>query len=371
MKEISYKSEIYYFDTFNEFVEAFNINNDDVIFTRKAFMPFFNQLKTKPIFVFNDDFGKSEPTDSIIDEILEYLKNLNFKRVIAMGGGSIVDIAKILVLKDVTSTEALFKKEIPIVKEKELVIIPTTCGTGSEVSNVSVAEIRSLHTKMGLANDAMFADQAVLIPEILQSLPLKVIINSSLDALAHAVESYLSPRATTMSEMYSAEAIKTILSVYKKMAENGGDEAYKNLKELLFASCYGGISFGHAGTATAHAMAYPLGSVYHVPHGEAVNQFMMDCLKYYEKAKPNGKIKNLIKLFSDTLDIESSKDVFYEFENLFEKIVPQKQLRDYGMSKTECILFAENVIQNQQRLLKNSYVPMTKDVIEYIYDIRY
>ena len=253
MKQLNLNTEIHYFDTFDEFAAGFSIGKRDLVFTRKAFKKYFEKLENKPIFIFNDDFGKGEPTDSIIDSIVKAASSVDFDRVIAVGGGSVVDIGKLLALRNVTSAKELFLKSIPAEKDKKLVIVPTTCGTGSEVTNISITAVESMDTKLGLADDALFADCAVLVPELLQGLPYKVIMNSSIDALVHASESFLSPKATRMSRMYSIEAIKTIMGVYSKIKKHGEAAARDNIKDLLFASTYAGIAFGLAGTAIVHA----------------------------------------------------------------------------------------------------------------------
>lgn len=370
MKQLSLYSEIYVFDTFREFAEEFKISSEDLIFTRKAFLPYFEVLKEKPHFLFNDDFGKGEPTDRVIDKMLAAVKEINYKRVVAIGGGSVVDIAKLFALKSAENAKQLFLREVPIIKEKELVIIPTTCGTGSEVSNISIASIESMNTKFGLADKALFADQAVLIPELLKDLPFKVIVNSSVDALVHASESYLSPKATHFTETFSKEAVRDIIGTYKKAAANGNKFSLEDIKTLLIASTYAGIAFGHAGTAVVHAMAYPLGAVYHVPHGEANHQFFVSCFKYYAEKKPDGKIENIAQILSEIIGCKK-ENAFEEMGNIIESLLPLKKLKEYGMKEEECASFAESVIKNQQRLLVNSYITVPQEDIEKIYKERF
>ena len=123
------------------------------------------------------------------------------KRIIAIGGGTIIDVSKIFALKDISPIDDLYDGKIKPVKDKELIIVPTTCGTGSEVTNVAVLALISRQTKKGLAVNEMYADKAVLIPELLKTLPFKVFATSSIDALVHAVESALSPKASETTRM--------------------------------------------------------------------------------------------------------------------------------------------------------------------------
>ena len=102
-------------------------------------------------FVMQEKYGNGEPSDEMMNSILADIQNVDYDRVIGVGGGTVIDISKIFALRGVKDVTDAFEHKIPIVKEKSLVIIPTTCGTGSEVTNISIAEIKSKHTKMGLA----------------------------------------------------------------------------------------------------------------------------------------------------------------------------------------------------------------------------
>ena len=178
---------------------------------------------------------------------------------------------------------------VGLTKARRLIIIPTTCGTGSEVTNISILNRTRLGTKQGLVSPAMFADHAVLIPEFLQSLPYSVFATSSIDALIHAVESYLSPSATPYTEMYSLQAMQDILRGYCQIAERGQHARFQSSAEYLRASNYAGIAFSNSGCAAVHAMSYALGGKYHVAHGESNYQFFTDVLRKYQEKKPDGK----------------------------------------------------------------------------------
>lgn len=130
-------------------------------------------------------------------------------------------MAKILVLEGEYTAAQIFGREVPLKKEKTLIAIPTTCGAGSEVSNVSIAEFTELHTKMGLAVDEIYADQAVLIPELLTGLPYPFFATSAIDAFIHAIESYVSPKATMYTQMFSMKAMEMIVDGFQKIAQNG------------------------------------------------------------------------------------------------------------------------------------------------------
>ena len=177
-------------------------------------------------------------------------------------------------------------------KVRELIAVPTTCGSGSEVSNVTIAELTELHTKMGLAADELFPDHAVLIPELLEKLPYSYFAASAIDALIHAVESFVSPKASRYTEMFSLKAVEMIIGGFKDMIQHGPDYRMNLLEDFLVASNFAGIAFGNAGTGAVHAMSYPLSGKYHVPHGEANYPFFTTIFAKYAELNPKGKLKS-------------------------------------------------------------------------------
>lgn len=295
--------------------------------------------------------------------------------MIAVGGGTIIDIAKVLILKDAVNVDALFdQKELE--KDKSLVIVPTTCGTGSEVTNLAIINRTRKKTKMGLGVPAMYADHAVLIPEFLKTLPYYVFATSSIDALIHAVESYLGPKRTEYSSIFSVAAIKVIMQGYCQIALEGQEQRFDLSEQFLKASNYAGIAFGNSGCAAVHAMSYALGAKYHVPHGESNYQFFTNVLKKYKEKNPNGLIQSLSELFYQITEqngftaANGSKDGIEVLETLLAKILPRKKMSEYGVTQKDIEVFAASTIDNQQRLLANNYVELSKQEIQEIYQER-
>ena len=368
MKCLEIKPQIIKFSSFDKFDEEFLINDQDLIFTnRYLFETFFKTLGLKCTFIFQEDYNLKEPSDDIIDKIRRDISAKKFKRVIAIGGGSIIDISKILVLKDVGTTCELFEKKVLAIKDKELIIIPTTCGTGSEVTNISIAEIKSKKTKLGLAVSELYADYAILIPELVKNLPYEFFVYSSIDALIHAIESYVSPKANSYTEMFSIEAMKMIITGYEEIIGKGKEHRKDIIDRFLIASNYAGIAFGNVGVGAVHALSYPLGGTYHVPHGEANYQFFTEVFKVYNHKNPTGKIKELNKILSDILELNKGEDVYVVLEDLLSKLISKKKLSEYGMKINEIESFTESVIETQQRLLSNNYVQLSKEEMLNIY----
>ena len=308
MKELMLKPTIYQYDDCNAFCKEFHIGIDDLIITNKRV--YDNYLKSYvngAAILFRENYGTGEPSDEMVEAMYENIKKISYERVIAIGGGSILDIAKIFSLKNISPVVNLFNHKLEIAKEKELVLVPTTCGTGSEVTNISILEIKGSHTKLGLATDELYADSAVMIPELLECLPVEVFATSSIDAFIHSIESYLSPKASSYTKMFSIKAMEMILTGYKKIAKEGIAKRNSLLKDFLLASNYSGIAFGNAGCAAVHAMSYPLGATYHIAHGEANYTMFTGVFKFYERLNPNGEIKELNEFLSDLLECNESR----------------------------------------------------------------
>lgn len=379
MQLFKLKTTVSKFDRFAEFAEAFQLSAKDLIITQKfLYEPFMQELGLPCHFVMQEAYGSGEPSDEMMNQILQDVQSLDFNRVIAVGGGTVIDIAKLFALQNLTNVTDAFERKIPIIKEKTLVIIPTTCGTGSEVTNISIAEIKSKKTKMGLADDALLADDAVLIPELLKGLPYKFYLYSAIDALIHAMESYLSPKATSFSQMFSKEAICIILDVFSELAEKGENYRFERFEDMLLASNYAGIAFGNVGVGAVHALSYPLGGNYHVPHGEANYQFFTEIFKRYNEKNPTGEILELNEILAECLQYDEevhTKDntptIYNLIDFLLARLIPRKKLRDYGMKEAEITSFTANVLETQQRLLTNNYVPFSPAEIKDIYATLY
>jgi 4-hydroxybutyrate dehydrogenase len=236
------------------------------------------------------------------------------------------------------------------------------------VTNISIINRTTKGVKQGIVSPAMFADEAVLIPGMLMSLPYGVFATSSIDAMIHAVESYLSPSACAISTMFSEQALRLILSGWKAAVEDGDKDAWKiHAAEFLRASNFAGIAFGHAGCAAVHAMAYPLGSVHHIPHGQANQLMFAETMRKYQEKKPVGRLNDLEELLASVLGVEPvfALEALYQ---LMDRVLERKPLREHGVTAEELPTFAHNVVETQQRLLGNNYTFLSEEDILDVYN---
>jgi 4-hydroxybutyrate dehydrogenase len=368
MQALRVVPKIFYFDTFKEFNEEFKIGKNDLLVTNEwMYTPYVKPLGIETNVIYQEKFGVGEPSDEMIDAMALEMKKYKFDRIVAFGGGTIVDICKILALDVPEKSIDLFTGVVAPVKIKKLLVVPTTCGTGSEVTNVAIAELKSLHTKKGIAVDETYADIAVLVPETIKGLPYKFFVTSSVDALIHAIEAYLSPKASPFTEMYSLQAIQMIMAGYKEIVAKGEDERFNHLKEFVLASNYAGIAFGNAGVGAVHAISYSIGGAFHVAHGEANYQFFTEVFKMYMRKNPTGKILKANKILADILGCTDGPEVYDELEKFLNKLIIKKPLREYGMVESQIDEFTKSTVDNQQRLLGNNYVPLSDEEIREIF----
>lgn len=276
----------------------------------------------------------------------------------------------ILVLDGEAKAADFYQRKVPLKKVRSLIAVPTTCGAGSESSNISIAEILEMGTKFGLADNTIYPDYAVLIPTLLTELPYDFFATSAIDAFIHAIESYVSPRANLYTRMFSEKAMEMILKGFQEIVLNGPEHRFKLLDEFLTASDLAGIAFGNAGTGAVHAMSYPLSGAYHVTHGEANYQFLTEVFKHYQSGNPDGDIQVLNAFLANVMGCEAD-GVYIKIEELLGKVISKKPLREYGMKEEEIESFAISVEKTQQRLMNQAYVKFDVEEMMDIYRALY
>lgn len=366
MIELQVKPTIEMASSVQELRDILQVTEHDVIITNTyIYEPNFKPMNLPCHFLFKEQYGSGEPSDEMAEAMYRDLP-AGIRRIVGIGGGSILDLAKIFALRQVSPVDDVFAGRIPAVKDKELVLIPATCGTGSEVTNISVLSFIQKKTKQGLAHDALYADRAILVGDLLQTLPFKFFATSSIDALVHAVESALSPDSTPSFRRFSYGAMEKILRGYMAIRDHGPEARLPLMQDFLLASTWAGIAFSIPGCAAVHALSYPLGAVYHVPHGESNYVMFTAVLTYYVSLKQDGEIATLNRFLADVLGCDESA-VYTELAALLNVILPKKPLRAYGVTAGEIEEFAKSVVANQGRLLKHNFVPLSYDQIVEIY----
>jgi len=369
MTRFRLRPEVFTFDSIDDFVSHFRPSKQDTVFTERLLYEKYMKNKLSCNFIFQDDYGLGEPSDIVIDKILESIYGKRIDRFIGIGGGAVLDITKLLCIKDATSVEDIFEERIPLVRDKGLILVPTTCGTGAEMTCVSVVDIASQKTKIGKRIEANFADAAVLIPELLNGIPANVFLFSSVDALIHAMEIFVAPTGNPFNDVFCEAAIRTIVTRYKDLVENGLSVRFKYLEEFLRASAFAGVALSNTVCGAVHALAMHFGSVHHVPHGESNARFLTAVFNKYAEIAPTGKLKQLAEIVKDALAVDTDiAGAFFALEELINKMIPKKRLREYGVKEEDVPIYVDKVIATQQRLLKNNFVSLSREDLIDIYE---
>lgn len=371
IQQFRVKTIIRFFDSARDFCREFQIGKYDLILTRRdTYERYLAGDTGEAVIVDFRKYGSGEPTDRMVEAIQNDIKDISFNRVIAIGGGSVLDVGKLLALSNKEPMQELFERKVPLLKDKEYIAIPTTCGTGSEVTNISVLELSGKNTKLGLAAEELFADYAILIPELLNTLPYKSFALSSIDAFVHALESYLSPKANEITRMFSVKAMSLILRGYQRIATEGEQVRPELIKDFLQASTFAGIAFSNAGVGAVHALSYPLSSAFHLAHGEANYAVLWGVLWIYNILQPLGAIRDLNRLLAEQIGCIEER-LYQELKLLLDRILPGKTLKEYGADKEILENFTTSVLANQGRLLANTYVELNQAYILAIYTFLY
>ena len=238
---------------------------------RENFSKLLNFLKDKfTSVVFNE--VEPEPSIETVNRCSEIARENNCDSIIGFGGGSVMDVAK-----KVGMDLGLFK-----------VMIPTTAGTGSEVTHESVLKVHG--NKKAFVDKRLAADVAIVDPSLLTTMPKRLVASSGIDALAHAIESYSAKRGNELTRTLAQKACLIIKSNLKK-AVAGDENAILN---MALGSLMAGMAFGNSGTALCHALSYPLSSK-GIPHGEAVAIMLPHALEFNDfNAEVISEIRKII-----------------------------------------------------------------------------
>ena len=215
------------------------------------------------------DKADPEPKLDLADEGARIALKGKCDLVVGVGGGSAMDLAKAVAAVAGNQGHAVDYLGLNKVPGPGLpmIMIPTTAGTGSEVTFTAVFVRPDLKKKEGMNSPYLYPDIALLDPELTLTLPPEPTATTGLDALCHAVESYTSINASPMSEMLSLEAIRLIAENLRTCVHNGRD--LESREQMLLGSLYAGLGLANAGVTAVHSLSYPLGGQYGVPHGLA------------------------------------------------------------------------------------------------------
>ncbi len=285
--------------------------------------------------------------------------------IVALGGGSALDTAKAaacLALNDRSAREFFGRDAIPL-PGLPVIAMPTTAGTGSEVTPNAVFADLAAGVKKAMMSRHLMPRVALIDPELTYSVPPPVTAATGMDALVHAIESYISPHATLLTQMHATRAIELIGANLRRAVAAGHDVSAR--EALAWASLLAGMSFANAGVGPVHALAYPLGGRFHVPHGIAnalllsrVMQFSMPAapLTFAELAIPLGVAE------ASSTHEELAQRAVIAMQRLSEDIGIPQRLRDLGIRHEDLDAMAVEAAKIERLLCNSPRVMSLTDV---------
>lgn len=286
--------------------------------------------------------------------------------VIGIGGGSAMDTAKAVAMlalnkgkvSDYVGLDRVPKPGLPTI------LIPTTAGTGSEVTFTAVFTNRAAKTKGGINSRFLFPTIALLDPELTVSLPPQVTAQTGMDALTHAVEAYTSNKANPLSDMTAEKAISLIGQFLKKAVKNGKDLDAR--EGMLLGSLLAGMALANAGVGAVHAMAYPLGALFNISHGLANAVLLPYVLEFNRMACPErfaGVYQLLGGAATPISAPQGAQRCIKRISSLSQAIGIPKNLKELGIPKKAIRAMAEGAIK-VARPIENNPRPITvKDIM--------
>lgn len=225
------------------------------------------------------DKAGSNPTTDQVDSGVALARREKAEIVIGLGGGSAMDAAKALAVLAVEPRPcATLRLEPPARAGLPVIAVPTTSGTGSEVNPISVLTDSAERWKFGIKTPFLAPAAALVDPELAATMPPFVTASSGVDALAHAVESYLSPGADAWSELFAERGAALALAYLRRACEDGTDREARSAMAL--ASLTAGVSLGHAGVILGHGIGMALGGLYDTDHGATVGLLLPEILQH-------------------------------------------------------------------------------------------
>ncbi len=285
--------------------------------------------------------------------------------IVGFGGGSSMDVAKLVALLARTPQDLASIYGIGLARGSRLPLIqvPTTAGTGSEVTPIAIVTTGETEKK-GVVAPVLLPDLALLDPELTRGLPQAVTAATGIDAMVHAIEAYTSRhKKNPLSDALAREALRLLAGAIERASLRGDDLDARS--DMLLGACFAGMAFANAPVAAVHALAYPIGGRFHVPHGLS-NALVLPHVLRFNLCAGTTLYDELAPIFGAA----DGNGLVVKLESLAERMSVPRRLRDVGISHNELPLLAEDAMR-QTRLLMNNPREVTLEDARAIYQAAY
>lgn len=315
------------------------------------------------------DTTPPEPEVRHVEEIFAAAKGLGCDLMIGIGGGSAMDVAKIVAVmltNPVTMPELLTGAKI---KNRGIptFMIPTTAGTGAEATQNAIFMVPEQESKIGIVSSKLVPDIAILDPVLSVGLPPAITASTGMDALCHAIECFISKKANPLSDTYALRAVNLLSRSIRKAYKDGKDIDARH--DMLLGAMFGGMCIASSGTTAVHALAYPLGGKFRMPHGLS-NAMLLPAVMKFNLDAAQEQFKDIaVAMGLDVAGLSTRQAAEAMIDNLYALIrdldIPTS-LTDKGLTAADLDVLVEGAAK-VTRLLNNNPKPMTKDDIRAVY----
>lgn len=322
---------------------------------QQTIAPFIDELKKAGIEVLTDISIVAEPSFSDFEKLMEKVTPFNPDIVIGIGGGSVLDIAKLVAAQLENEQSLRDYVGIGLLKgrTKKLICVPATSGTGSEVSPNAILVDDADNQKKGIISPFLVPDIVYVDPKLTVTVPPAITAATGMDALTHCLEAYTNKFSKPFIDLFAFEGMRLIAGNIEKAVKKGSDIQAR--EKVALGSLYGGFCLGPVNTAGVHALSYPLGSMYHLAHGLSNAVLLPWVMEYNMMAVPHRYAD-----VAEALGCERSTDALATARSGVEKIrelnaacgIP-KNLREVGVMEETIPQMAAEAMKIQ-RLLKNN-----------------
>jgi alcohol dehydrogenase class IV len=311
----------------------------------------------------------SEPELAQVKEIFHMVEGNDYQLIIGMGGGSSMDVAKIVAvlmtndckIEDILGVDKIRKRGIPTL------MIPTTAGTGAEATAGAIVTLAAQELKVGVVSNNIIPNSVIIDPKMTENLPPAITASTGMDAFTHALECYISTKANPFSDALALRAIRLIYKSLPIAYEDGANmEARHN---MMIGALFGGMCIALSGTAAVHALAYPLGGKYKIPHGIS-NAMLLPYVMEFNLDVVEDKFTDVATEMG--LDVygfskkQTAKVVLESIYDLVNRVNIPSDLKQYGISYDDLDGMAE-AASKVTRLLKNNPKKLSKEDMKAIY----
>jgi alcohol dehydrogenase class IV len=314
----------------------------------------------------------ADPPEAVVLQAVEVARQHGAELVIGLGGGSSMDVAKLIAvlaggeqaLGQIYGIGNVRGKRLPLVQ------IPTTAGTGSEVSNIAIVTTGAT-TKMGVVAPQLYADLAILDAQLTLGLPPLVTAATGIDAMVHAIEAYTSKhKKNPMSDHLARQALSLLSRNLLRACEQGSDLAAR--QAMLLGACLAGQAFSNAPVAAVHALAYPIGGLFHVPHGLSNALVLPHVLRFNlsHASAHYAELAAIVDPGASGSEAARASALITAMETIAARTGIETTLRQVGVGAADLDRLTEDAML-QTRLLGNNPRPLCREDIHAIYSAAY